>query len=240
MDQKNRVSVRDFDVTKRLNDEQRASLIEVINNSPTSTNDQQFSALILESEASKDWMSDKNWGQQHIKDSAGVIVFFADRTRVEWAMEGVEVNEATKYHEIMRSATDATIAATYTQDYLVSQGLGTCFIGGILAFAEEFNEHFEIPDTMFPVVALTFGWATKLNDFKPKMNKVFLEKYDAELETQRANEYEEVVTEYYNSRNIDKKGFKKAIQNTQTAGTYINCAFEDGSDNVKRWMDKFK
>ena len=193
-----RVSVRDFD-KKVMSKEDIETIKEVINNAPTSTNAQQFSAIIVTNQEDKEWIAKNNWGQQHIADSAAFIIFVADRTRAKYAAKKY-TNSDVAVHEVYRGVVDATIGATYAHDALIAMGYGVTFVGGIVAFADKIHERFNLPDDAQVIVGLSFGKPTKVNDFKPKMNKVFLDKYDKEATLKELKRYDEEMKEYYSKR----------------------------------------
>ena len=196
-----RVSVRDFD-KKLISKTDIEILTKVINNAPTSTNAQQFSAIIVTDQEDKEWIAKNNWGQQHIADSAAFIIFLADRTRAKEVVKRF-TNDDVAVHEVYRGVVDATIGATYAHDALITMGYGVTFVGGVVAFADKIHERFNIPEDAQVIVGLSFGKPTKVNDFKPKMNKVFINKYDKEATMKELKRYDGIMKDYYAKRGED-------------------------------------
>jgi len=236
----NRTSIRDFDPEHKLTDDEIKTIKEVINNSPTSTNGQQFSAIIITDEKIKKIISKHNWNQQHILDSSAFIVFLADRTR---SLEIIKENQLSGskdmlMHEYMRSTIDATIAATYTHDALMTMGYGVVFVGGVTAFANVIKEELNLPDSVFPIVGLSFGKTIKENPKKMKMDKVFINRYNKEQTIKNLNKYEKESATHFQSRGIES--FKVHMLNSLSPdGRYIPN-FEKAGQNFKEWLESFE
>ncbi len=197
-DFKERTSVKNFDKNPMPKADIQ-TITEIINNAPTSTNAQQFSAIIVTDQKDKEWIAKNNWNQQHIADSAAFIIFLADRTRAKYGAKKF-TNNHVAMHEIYRGVVDATIAATYAHDALITMGYGVTFVGGVVAFADKIHQKFNLPDDAQVIVGLSFGKATKINDFKPKMNKVFLGSYDRKETMKELKRYDEEMSKYYAKR----------------------------------------
>ena len=231
-----RVSDRDYD-GKKMSDELFKDIKDVINNAPTSTNGQQFSAVVIRDQETLNWLSEKNWNQPHIKDAAGFILFVADFNRIHHIIkqDNIEWNKSLASHEFMRGTIDATIAATYVHDWLLTENYGTCFIGGPLTYADDLHERLNLPKETMVVVGITFGKTTKRNAHKPKLDKVFLEKYDAAEANKRADEYSDATAEYWTSRGGKPYHQQITAVHVDKPGGYRK-AFAEGTKYVnKKW-----
>ncbi|MCC3161106.1 MAG: nitroreductase family protein [Mollicutes bacterium PWAP] len=193
-----RTSVRDF-TDKKFTEEEIQELIEVINNSPTSFNSQQYSAILIRDQETKDYICKMNWNQKHIADSAMFILFVADRTRILSILDK-ELNDDIKNFEFMRSITDSAIAATFTQDYLISKGWGVTMVGGVLTFADKLEEKLNIPKDNIIVVGLSVGWPNSTHAVKTKMNKVFFEKYSKKNSIKEIKDYDKKTMDEFAPR----------------------------------------
>ena len=205
-----RTSVRDF-TNDKLTKEEVELLTKVINNAPTSTNSQQFSAIIIDDQETKDFISKNNWNQKHIADSAAFILFVADRTRINHVLEevNIEPTRLMKNHDFMRSTIDATIGATYAHDALIELGYGVTFVGGVLGFGDELAKKVNLPEENMIVVGLSVGKPSKINPLKPKMNKVFINKYSKEEAIKETDDYNERTYSYFTDRG--SKSFKENV-----------------------------
>lgn len=234
-----RTSVRNF-TDEKMTDNEIKIITDVINNAPTSTNTQQFSAIILLDQELKQFVSTNNWGQKHIAESAAFIVFVADRTKVNYItnLKNVKPTDDMVHHEFMRSVVDATIAATYAHDALIHMDFGVTFVGGILAFGNELAKQLNLPETAFPVVGLSIGRPSKVNPVKPKMNKVFINKYNKDESINEAIRYNDETVQYF--ANIKSPDFFTSIANMTDATSAYASAFDRGGKFVDEKYKEFK
>lgn len=233
-----RVSIRDFD-GKTISEKDIKVLQEIINNSPTSTNSQQFSAIIITDKQKMEFISKKNYGQKHIAEASGLVLFLADRTRMLYSVSDMEMTKSMLGNEFMRSATDAVIACTYAQTALVEMGYGTVHIGGLPSFGEELSKVLKVPETAFFVAGLAFGKATKTNDFKPKMNKVFVNEYNIDKNTKELVEYDKTLKDYYEKRDLKGDYFETMRSMSDKKGGYAK-PFSAGGDYFNKARKNFK
>lgn len=234
-----RTSVRSFKET-RMTKKEIETITAVINNAPTSTNTQQFSAVILLDQELKNFVSKNNWNQKHIADSAAFIVFVADWTRTNYIKESRHVKSSKDMmkHEFMRVVVDATIAATYAHDALVEMGFGVTFVGGILAFGDELADMIDLPCTAFPVVGLSIGKPDKVNPIKPKMNKVFIDKYNEDATIAELKKYNEETKAYF--ANLKSEPFVELVASMADKNDKKSAAFNKGGKFVARKYKQFK
>lgn len=230
----NRTSVRDF-TGETMSKEDIKMISAVINNAPTSTNTQQFSAVIVTDKKMLDWIGTKNWNQQHIKDASAFIVFVADRARVNYIKKQFDVDETEKMkkQEFFRATIDATIGATFAMDALIEMGYGTTMVGGIYGFGDELADKLDIPKDNWVVVGLSVGKIAKTNPVKPKLNKVFVGKYDKEAAFAEVERYHDATIEEFTSRGT--KPWKDAVAKMASKSSYTP-AFEKSGEFV---IDKF-
>ncbi len=235
-----RVSSRDYD-GKEIEAKDLDLLKKVINNSPTSTNAQQFSSIIITDQELKDWFSEMNWGQKHLSTAGAFVLFLADRSRLNNGLKGKEFDDSITDHEQYRGVVDATIAATYAQDAMLSLGYGVCFIGGVMTFADKIVEKLNLPKDVFPIVGITIGKTTKDNATKPKVNKVYMNEYDVETVKSEQDAYEKIMQEYYGNRG-DSHGWLSAQYRMVGNGDDKKPleSFIDGSNNIKKFRKEYK
>ena len=174
-----RSSIRNF-TGKKMSIQDIELLSKVINNSPTSENHQFFSAVIVKDQEMLNWISKKNWNQEHIKKAAIFIVFVADKYRYVKVNEknNVKKNKKLTYYNSTKAFIDATIACTYAMNAAIELGYGTTIVGGVQGFGEELNEKLELPENAYSILGLSIGHIKTRSKINPKTKKVFLEKYD--------------------------------------------------------------
>ncbi len=212
-----RRSVRHYQ-NKPLNEKDINKLKEVINASPTSMNGQQFSAIFIQDEQSRKAISDITGGQKHILEAPLFILFLADFNRIEAATEIYNTNNkldkkleitTDTIDSLLYSFVDATIAAQSTVDAAISLDISTCFIGAIRRNAKAVQKLLNLPKYVLPVVGLTIGYSSNLMEIKPKINKVYDEKYDAKLVIDEILKYDEITKVYYNNHRDNNNSYTK-------------------------------
>ena len=230
-----RTSVRDFDVNHTMEKDDIEAITNVINNAPTSTNSQQFIAMIITDQETKDFIAKNNWGQRHISDSSAFIVFAADRSRINKTKEigGVTQSSVSSKHEFLRSTIDATIGATYAMDALHDMGYGTTMVGGLLSFGEELENKLSLPRDMFIVVGLSVGKATKTNAVKPKMNKVYLNKFNLDDHFKEMERYDRDTAEEFSQR-----GTANWIKGVQAMASDNSKTYTSAFERSGKYVDK--
>ncbi|XP_067660056.1 CR(VI) reductase-like, partial [Haliotis asinina] len=82
-------------------------------------------------------------------------------------------------------------------------GYGVTFVGGVVGFGDILHKELNLPEESVVVVGLSVGKATRHNDHKPKINKVFMNKYDKEETIASLEGYNEVLSSYYKQRGSD-------------------------------------
>lgn len=86
-------------------------------------------------------------------------------------------------------------------DAALELGLSCCYIGGVRLFANDLAQYLKIKGIATPVVGLTIGYAIRENHVRPKLNKVFDEKYDLKQLHKNIEEYNKTMANYYQERN---------------------------------------
>lgn len=131
-------------------------LIAVINSSPTSTNSQDFSAIIVDDVQLRQKVSLGAATQKHVIEAPLFIIFCADKNRIEYAAKQKQTAIHTNtLNNFLTASGDAFIAATLTGAAALELGLGFCYIGlvrrNLLAISQALN----LTGSIVPVVGLT-------------------------------------------------------------------------------------
>lgn len=203
-----RKSIRSYQ-NKKIEKEKIEELAKIANVSPTSINSQNFSCVFIQDQETKNFISEKCGNQKHIKNAPLLVLFLADSNRVEWILKSKNINYVNANNDLesmLFSFVDATIASTMVQDAAILLGLGTCYIGAVRFAAKEIKKYLNIEGKATPVVGLTIGYSDD-NDTsqKPKINKVYYEKYNLENIHNEIIDYNETLNKYYLSRNSNNK-----------------------------------
>ncbi len=226
----NRTSVKNF-TGKKMSDEDVKLFSKVINNSPTSENHQLFSAIMVRDQEMLNWISKKNWNQEHIKKAAVFIVFVADKYRLVKVNQKNKIskNPNTLYFETVKAIVDATIACSYTMSAAIELGYGTTMVGGLQEYGDELNQKLKIPKNAYAVLGLSIGYIKSLNKIKPKVKKVFLENYDKEKSYKDFIKYDKETYEEFSSLSWKKMGIIESMNWTSS----LEKNFSDKSPYVR-------
>lgn len=210
----------------------------VINSSPTSINAHGFSAIVITDQKVKDEMSKLNWGQPHLSSAGAIILFLGDMNRLKLSLgsDFETISPEMKEEFIMVSAVDATIASGLVTAYAVDKGLGTCYLGGPRTYPEQLKTLLNLNDDVFPVVGLTIGKIAGQNDIRPKLNKVYEEKYDVNQVNVEVHEYDKVMNLDYKKR--DELSGNDWSQNTRA--TYVNFDKYEGYKAISKIYKNIK
>ncbi len=205
--QLNRVSMRSYS-NKKISELDMNKIKNVINESATSYNGQQFSAIIVNDKTMKEKLSIISGKQKHIIECDTFILFLADFNRISLANDiyvenNKEVSEkelTLKYdnlNSLLYGFVDATISAQATVDAASSLGIDSCYIGAIRNGASEVQKLFNLPNYVVPVVGITLGYGNKTDERKPKINKVYTNCYPQNQIKEEINNYEIETNKYY-------------------------------------------
>lgn len=115
--------------------------------------------------------------QPFIAEAAMALVFCADYQK--WIDTFSMVKESPRnpgVGELLLACNDALIAAQNSVIAAESLGIGSCYIGDIMEKFEYHKELLNLPQYVFPVAMLVFGYPTEKQKRRPKPNR-FDKKY---------------------------------------------------------------
>ncbi|QKT05246.1 nitroreductase family protein [Mycoplasma sp. OR1901] len=196
-----RYSVREYDTNKSLTEKEQNYIIDAIKYAPTSSNWHSSSAIVITDKEILNRIAELYPRGTHIKTAQMFIIFLSDFNRMNIAMKShPEIkfnNHSSETYTV--GVGDAFIQATSAQDQAIDLGLGTCFVGFVRHVAKELIELLNIEGQAFPVIGLTIGHKFS-NDIiiKPKMNRVFMNKYDINRIPNDINKYNPELVDYIN------------------------------------------
>ncbi len=197
-----RTSVRSF-IDKPIESEKISKLKQVINAASTSINGQHFSAIVITDEATKNFIAENNLNQAWIKTAPLLVVFVADVNRIKIAqsdMNNMELPIIDSPNMLVTGIIDCTIAATNLFDAALSLGLGGCYLGGIRGNIKAIAKKLKLEGQCTPILAIALGYPLKINDIKPKVNKVYENEYSLVMVKDEIKAYNVVMEEYYKGR----------------------------------------
>lgn len=145
---KKRRSIRRFDSSKQLSQEQIEKILEAGRLAPSAHNLQDWYFVVVWDEKLKEKMVQAAAGQLFFREASVIIVVCADLRLAK--------THSTRHGEDFYMLQDTAIAATQMIFQITELGLGTCWIG---AFdEEEVKKVLDLEDYLRPVALLPVGY----------------------------------------------------------------------------------
>jgi FMN reductase (NADPH)/FMN reductase [NAD(P)H] len=166
----NRKSVRVYE-QRDIGDEVKERLLAATLRAPTAGNLMLYSIIEVKDQAAKDTLVRTCDNQPFIARAPLVLLFLADYQRwvdyfrvsgvAELCQDEGKSMRMPEEGDLFLACCDALIAAQTTVVAAESLGLGSCYIGDIMENYEEHRELFDLPQYVFPICLLCFGYPTR-------------------------------------------------------------------------------
>jgi FMN reductase (NADPH)/FMN reductase [NAD(P)H] len=163
----NRRSVRTY-ADRPLTDSEKELIFTAAMRAPTAGNMMLYSIIEVEHQAMKDKLAETCDHQPFIAKAPYVLIFLADYQRwfdvfrysqVEKRCQELDCPfRKPQTGDLMLACCDAVIAAQNAVIAAESLGIGSCYIGDILENCELHREMFCLPEYVFPIALLCFGY----------------------------------------------------------------------------------
>ncbi len=163
----NRKSLRAYS-DKPVTKENIDTIIQGAMRAPTAGNMMLYTILEVTKQVDKDRLVETCDNQSFIGKAPLVLIFLADMQRWDDYYKASKVPEFCKTHgksfesleesDLMLACCDALIAAQNAVIVAESIGIGSCYIGDIMENIETHREMFNLPNYVFPVTMLCFGY----------------------------------------------------------------------------------
>ena len=167
-----RKSVRAY-TEHEITAEEKQAILRAAAEAPTAGNQQLYTILDITDQAIKDRLVETCDHQPMISQAKLVLIFCADCKK--WYDAYLAVGcEARKpgVGDLMLSVCDAMIAAQNAVTAAESLGIGSCYIGDIMENCEAQRELLSLPEYVFPVGMVIFGYPTQQQIRRPKPDRV--------------------------------------------------------------------
>jgi nitroreductase len=166
----NRKSIRKYE-ERPVSGEVKREILSATLRAPTAGNMMLYSIIDVTDQRLKDALAESCDNQPFIAEAPLVWLFLADYQRWMDYFNVSEVDRVCRQRGVARrmpeegdvflACCDALIAAQTAVIAAESFGLGSCYIGDILEKYEVHRELFGLPDYVFPIALLCFGYPTK-------------------------------------------------------------------------------
>lgn len=187
-----RKSVRAYE-DKPISEEVKELIFKSAMRAPTAGNMMLYSIIEVTDKAAKDTLAKTCDNQPFIAEAPLVLLFLADyqRTYDYYMVSGVpelceEKGEAMRKPEegeLFLACCDALIAAHSAVIAAESLGIGSCYIGDIMENYKAHKELFDLPQYVFPIAMVCFGYPTEQQKERMKPERfdkeyiIFKDKY---------------------------------------------------------------
>ncbi len=172
----NRKSIRSYE-DREIKKEVKDRIVRATLRAPTAGNMMLYSIIEVTEQKNKDKLAKTCDNQPFIAKAPLVLVFFADYQR--WydyfKVSGVKDVRKPGFGDLFISCCDALIAAQTSVIAAESLGVGSCYIGDIMENYEIHKELFDLPEYVFPITMLCFGYPTE-----QQQNRSLSQRFDKE------------------------------------------------------------
>ncbi len=193
-----RVSIRKHS-EELVSDELLDRIISASRRSPTSSNRQAYSYVIVREQERKERLYELVGNQGHVRTSSAFIAICADLHRLEKACEMHGNKMVGSLENSIVAIVDAAIAGTSLSLAAESVGLGTVMVGGIRNHPIEVAKLLKLPKGVFALFGMSIGWPAEAPPQKPRMDvslNVFKEEY-GNVSEEDLKSYDEQLSKHY-------------------------------------------
>lgn len=239
-----RKSVRAYE-EREIPGEVRAEIVKATLRAPTAGNLMLYSILDVTDQTMKDKLAVTCDNQSFIARAPMVWIFLADYQR--WydyfLASGVEelcaqrnlTLQKPEQSDLFLASCDALIAAQNAVIAAESFGIGSCYIGDIMEQYETHRELLNLPQYVFPICMLVFGYPTqqqKGRDYTPRFDEKFIV-FENQYRRLDKGEFDEMFAERQSRLVKIKSMAAQGIVNVGQA-TYINKFSAEFSSEMRR------
>lgn len=207
---KNHVSVRKYN-GQPIPDEMLREILNASRRSPTSSNMQAYSFVVVRNPETKKKLAESAGNQRHIETCDVFIAICADVSRLDKACElhGVELHK--NLENFLVASVDASLAGMSVATAAESFGLGHVMIGGMRNRPKYNAEVLGLPDGVYVVYGMCLGFFDEEQrpPQKPRLPEdliIHYEQYDTSDPTAKLEAHDKELAEHYESlgRNLSK------------------------------------
>lgn len=163
-----RKSTRAF-LEKEITKEEKQMILEAALQAPTAGNQTLYTILDICDPKRKEMLSESCDHQPFIATAKMILIFCADFKKWYDSFQIVAEDVRTpQTGDLMIALSDALIAAQNCVVAAESMGIGSCYIGDIIENYEFHKELLQLPDYVFPITMLVFGYPSKAQSKRKK------------------------------------------------------------------------
>ena len=238
----NRKSIRAYE-DREIEPEVKAEILKATLRAPTAGNLMLYSILDVTDQSMKDKLAVTCDNQPFIARAPMVWIFLADYQRWYDYFQASGVEELCAQSELSMmkpeegdlflACSDALIAAQNAVIAAESFGIGSCYIGDITEKYEIHKEMLDLPQYVFPICMLVFGYPTqqqKDRTFTPRFDEKFIV-FENQYRRLEKDEFTEMFAERQSRLPF---GLKKEGVTTVGQATYLRKFSGDFTVEMRR------
>jgi len=177
------------------------TLINAARRSPTSSNMQAYSFVVVRDPVTKKRLSELTGNQSHVAECPVFIAICADISRLMKACELHGETLARNTENLLVATVDAALVGMSLATAAESTGLGTVMIGGIRNHPGEVAELLGFPEGVYVVYGMCLGYPAKELTQKPRLPEdvvIHHERYNTTADVEAAlHQYDEDLAAHY-------------------------------------------
>lgn len=203
--QNRHATVRSF-IDKPVPDEMIRAILNAARRSPTSSNWQSYSMVVVRDIEKRKRLAVLAGNQQHIVQCQVFVAFCADIHRLEIACDMHDIEIAKGLELSLVATVDAALVGMSTQTAAESFGLGAVMIGGMRNWPKQAAEVLGLPSGVYVVYGMSIGWpnpermSATLKPRLPEELVIHYEEYDDSDPREKMREYNDALAEYYGAQ----------------------------------------
>jgi nitroreductase len=195
-----RVSIREY-TDQPIDDDTLLTLLNAARRSPTSSNIQTYSFVVVRDPERKRVLAHLGGDQKHIEQAPVFVAICADLNRAARGMALHGQQLATNIETTLISVIDASIAGQSLALAAESLGLGTVMIGGMRNHPDQVADLLGLPEGVFVVYGLCIGYVAERPPQKPRLpaeTVISYERYEPASD-EALQTYDAQLAEHYRS-----------------------------------------
>ena len=198
------VSIRRY-TAEPIEDDLLLTVLNAARRSPTSSNMQAYTFVVVRDQAKKQRLSALTGNQRHVAECPVFVACCADITRLEaaCAMHGKQL--ARNFENLLVSSVDAAIAGMTLMTAAEAHGLGAVMIGGIRNHPADVAELLGFPQGVYVVYGMCLGWPdeAQIAPQKPRLPQdliIHYEQYDTSDPSEQLSAHDAELAAHYRAQ----------------------------------------
>lgn len=202
----NHKSIRKY-TDKPIDREIVDTIIRSAQMAPTSCHFQAYTIIEVRDKRKREFLSEISGGQKWVIEAPLVLMFCGDLHRGKEYYDNTDPEVFRNTEQYTVGVIDAALAGQKALIAAQLMGLGGVFVGGIRNDVESITKEFRLPELVYPLFAICFGYPDDDPGLKPRLPKDVIHKidfYDESRDKELIAEYNETMRNYYLERTDGK------------------------------------